>query len=427
MKILIGIPTPEYIYHDFALENLPDIVSHTRKTHPDWEIVITHQTGVRTDSNRNAILKEALEGNFDYILWLDADMLYPPEILTAYFDASKELDQAIDVIGCLYFKRNHPYNPIAYVKSGEVVKPFKTLLPSAISPDTLYEVDGVGYGGMMVNMKVYEKLGDKKWTRYGPNFHIPEEVEGKLTHDLQFCTDVKKAGMSVKLHGGVRPGHLAINPVDIEDWRRATEEEFDFKNKAPRVIAIIPTTNEEEAMRTADIMHKRAGIKLDIKIAIDKERKGFVKTFNEWAKKTDHDVVIYTAQDALVGQNWLLNALRRMMVTNAGLLAFNDGKWNGNLASFGMIQRNWVKDIYGGDFLYSGYSGHYCDTELTQIAKQQGRYTYAENAVMIEVDWDKARGKGKGTNPEDKKLYNERKKNGFDGLVTDKALKEEFS
>jgi hypothetical protein len=430
MHILLAIPTPEYSQSDFALGNLQDIIRHTHKKFPDWNITTCYKYGTRTDANRNIILKEALtDPSIDYILWLDSDMLYPASIIERYFDVIG-LGQTIDVIGCLYFKRSSPYDPIAYEYNTDPetkeVKPFRTILPSAIREDQIIEIDGLGYGGMMVNMKVYEKLGDKKWTHYGENFHLPFEAKGHMTHDLVFCDDVKKAGMSIKIHGGVRPGHFCLKPITMEDWQRANEEDYTFKHNPPSVLVVMPATNKEQATICAEVMKKRAGTNCDIAVVLDDEHKGFIYIVNMLANSRTHDVICYTAQDVLVGENWLKRALLKMLVTNAGLVSFHDGKWGGRLASFGLVQRSWWKNNYNGELFYPGYWGNYADTELTQIAKQQGRYAYAERAVMLEVDFEKALGRGKGVVKSDKKLYAKRKKTGFDGLVTDKELIEEF-
>ena len=426
--VLIGIPTPEYLHNEFALGNLPEIVGTAKAKMSDLKVTVAHQTGVRTDANRNAILKKALEDKtIDYILWLDADMTYQPDIIVRYIEDMKNMDKEIDAIGCMYFKRSYPYDVVAYDNSNEKIKPYKTILPSMIKDDVIYEVAALGYGGLMVSVKAYEKLGDKKWTHYGENFHLPFDCEEHLTHDLVLCRDIKASGMKVNLHGGVRARHIASKAIEYSDWQDAFRKEFEFKGRIPTVLVIIPTTDIEQAKLVAETMRKRAGADCDIMIVEDDKRIGFIDVVNQVAMNKPHEVIVYTAQDALVGQNWLKHALIEMVVTNAGLIGFNDGKWGGKLASFGMVLKEWVKDVYGGNIFYTGYQSHYADTELTQIAKQQGRYAYAEKAIMLEVDWKKATGQGKGVSKADRKLYKKRKKDDFGGLVTDTRLKDEFS
>jgi len=109
-----------------------------------------------------------------------------------------------------------------------------------------------------------------------------------------------------------------------------------------------------------------------------------------------------------------------MKKTGAGLLAFNDGKWTGRMASFGLADRHWLQGIYGpGNLFHAGYRHHYGDVELSLIAREQKRYVYDANAVMIEVDYAK---EAKAVDPKDRELFAERKLNGFDGRVKSTEL-----
>lgn len=407
MKIGIGIPTPDRVHPDFALHSLTNIVSYTRKHLPDVELFIRYQSGVRTDRNRNIILLDFEKENVDYILWLDADMVYPADIIERYLELEK-LNGEMSVIGCLYFKRDGDFSPIGYVDSGDKERPYRPLMPQLVQRGKIYEVTGLGYGGMLVPMKVYEKLGEDKWTHYGENFHNPTATTGNLTHDLVFCKQVKKAGFKIFLHGSIRPGHIGEKLI--------TEEDF-YSKFPPKLIPGIkvavgmPTIDEELASKAAKAMTARAGYPVDVWVLVDKDREGFTKTINKAFRKAceeGYNFFIYTAQDAFVGNGWLAQALIEQFRTQAGLTAFNDGKWNGRLASFGMVDCSWAKDNYNGDLFFEGYNAHYSDTELTQIAKEKRSYCYAEKSVMIEVDYAKAIGQSKGVNKDDKKLYKKR-------------------
>lgn len=420
MRIGIGIPVPERVHPDFALHSLTNIISYTRKNLPEIELFIRYQGGVRTDRNRNIILQEFIDKKMDYVLWLDADMVYPPEIIERYLELEK-LHGEMSVIGCLYFKRTDDHKPIGYVDSEDPERPYRPLMPQMIKPGKIYEVSGLGYGGMFVPMKIYGALGEKKWTRYGENFHNPNASSGNLTHDLVFCRDVKDAGFKIFLHGSIRPGHIGEKLI--------TEDDF-YTNFPPRllkgikVLVIMPTTDVELATKAGEVMKARAGYDCTILIVEDKNRVGFVKTANDTFKSNAHnyDFVVYTAQDAFVGNNWLANALIEQFKTHASVIAFNDGKWNGKLASFGMVEVLWVKTINKGLLFHPEYHSHYADTELTQIAKEQKSYSYAKDAVMMEIDYQKAVGNQKKLVKADKKLYKKR----IVELVSDEYLQKEF-
>jgi len=226
MKIGVGIPCPENVNSSFAFDNLPMLMGQGRKL--GHEMYLSYKNGVRTDKNRNIILNLFYKAEVDYILWLDADMMYPHDIIEKYLKVD------FDVIGCLYFKRISPFEPIAYIKNPKPTPtaPYMSLDPSKIPENAIAEVDGLGYGGMMVNMRVYKGLGEDRWTHYGKNFHIPGEVGDQATHDLEFCKQAQKAGFSIKLHTGVSPGHLSTQVITRVDWEAVRKlEEQDGQGK----------------------------------------------------------------------------------------------------------------------------------------------------------------------------------------------------
>lgn len=385
-------------------------------------MIIKQQAGVRTDANRNLMVKELLEEyQVDFILHLDADMIFPPDIIERYLEAN-ELEK-VDVIGCLYFKRVHPYTPIAYTLSTDKdknIKPYRQIHPRLVERGRVYEVEGIGFGGMMVARHVYDRLGDKKWAVYGTNFHIPEPLEDKLSHDLNFCKAVREAGMSVRLHGSIRPGHIGEILIGEDDYLKNMEINI---TRTPDVLVIMPHINEELAQKTAKILKARAGIEAKLLLVEDKKRNGFVKVINDVVKSIKAELYVYTAQDVFVGKNWLYEALIAQARYSSWVTALNDGKWGGSMAQFGLVTREWI-DQHGWLFP-PYYKSNYCDVEISQIAKQMNKYGYAEKSIMMEIDYEKDF-KGK-VSLEDKATFNERKKICFEGLITDKQLVEQFS
>lgn len=205
-KVLIGCPTAPMVNISFV-ENLLAIISKAKKI-KDVEINFGYKTGVRTDRNRNEILKIALETGMDYILWLDTDMLYPTNIVEKLLKADK------DIIGCLYFKRAIPFTPVGAYKSKKKEFSYNPLDPKSLPADSVIEVDGLGFGGMMVKTEVYRKMGDDMWANYGEEYHIPLGGGNHLTHDFYFCRKAQEHGIHIHLHTGIKPGHLTEFVVD---------------------------------------------------------------------------------------------------------------------------------------------------------------------------------------------------------------------
>lgn len=413
MNILIGVPSPAFHTPSFT-HNLLEIVSYTKSKLPNVIIDFDYQQGVRTDRNRNQILNRALErGGVDYILWLDSDMIFPADIIEKFLQANKE------VIGCLYFKRSAPHQPIGYVKSDDPDRPYRPIRPDQIKEKGWYKVDGLGYGGMLVKMSVYEKLGDKKWTNYGDEFHNPNSKGlDSVSHDLRFCIDCQSVGIDIYLHSEVRPAHIGEIEVTEKDWYRCYRD---------RIVVIMPHIDWQLANKTAKLLRERSGItdEADVEwmIVEDTEKSGFIATANYAFNKCYGDYYIYLAQDVFPGLNWLKTAYDTIKREKKNLLAFNAGRWHDRLASFGMVSRGFLEEVYQDKLFCDEYHSHYADVELTLIAKEMNQFVYEPKAVLMELDERMI----KPAKEEDLVVFNKRRKENFGGLVNSKYLLNYFN
>ncbi|GHA84435.1 hypothetical protein GCM10007159_01880 [Modicisalibacter luteus] len=187
------------------------------------------------------------------------------------------------------------------------------------------------------------------------------------------------------------------------------------------IVVLMPTIDTEKGLATARILKKRAGTDCNIILLHDTVRQGFIKTINDAFKYIETKYIVYLAEDAFPGRNWLRYAYQTLEKSGKGLLAFNDGKWNGLIASFGMVRRDWIIKLYNGSLFYSGYQSHAADDELTILARANGEHIYSPEATLIEVDPEKDF-VGKA-NRQDRLLLQERFFTGFDQLASLNKLK----
>lgn len=174
---------------------------------------------------------------------------------------------------------------------------------------------------------------------------------------------------------------------------------------SPSVSIVMPCIDEELGYKTAAILASRAGTWGTVIIAMDDVGGGFMSTLNSVAAKCDSRFIVFVAQDAFPGRGWLKIALERIESEGAGLLAFNDGKWFGRIASFGMVRKTWVRKFYENAILNPYYKAHKADNEITLLAKLDNRFVYEPNSTLIEVDYRKDTG---GSNRVDDKRFRER-------------------
>lgn len=214
---------------------------------------------------------------------------------------------------------------------------------------------------------------------------------------------------------------MRVKGISSKDIHLLTADPF---FQSVEVLMVMPYTDEAAAERCAVMMAKRASAKGAILCVHDVQREGFIALVNRVFSLTSSKYFGYVAQDAFPGRHWLATALEALRISNKGLFAFNDGKWMGALASFGIASRQWVSDIYGGPFFFPGYGRHYADTELSVLAMSTRSYCYDPNSVLVELDWDKD---SASVDLTDKALYHERRASGFDGRVTSQELLHMFS
>lgn len=197
-------------------------------------------------------------------------------------------------------------------------------------------------------------------------------------------------------------------------------KDFSTLEAQSQIVLALPWTQAKQAEETLEILVSRAGLAADFVMVEDSQKHGPAALINTLFEKSRSRLFGYLAQDVFPSRNWLVQAISAFKKTNAGLLAFNDGKWGGRMASFGLADRLWVDTVYGGQsFFYPGYRQHYGDVELSLIARQEQRYAYDANIVMLEVDYKK---EARSVLGGDKKLFAERKLTGFDGRVRDTSL-----
>lgn len=189
-------------------------------------------------------------------------------------------------------------------------------------------------------------------------------------------------------------------------------------------VVLVPWVDKVQAQSAIQTMKGRAGASAVYLAIQDDLGLGPVALLNAALSWVKCEMVVYAAQDAFAGRYWLRAALACLKERpEKGLLAFNDGKWFGHLAGFGLVRRSWLDGVYGGDLFFGGYRQHFGDTELSVVAAQQKALAYDPHALLIEVDHGKDR---RAVLEQDRRLFAARLELGFDARVSDQSLLSKF-
>jgi glycosyltransferase involved in cell wall biosynthesis len=192
------------------------------------------------------------------------------------------------------------------------------------------------------------------------------------------------------------------------------------------IAVVMPSIDTGKALETARLLVRRSGVTSTVFVVEDTLRQGFIRTLNDTAARLEVKYLVYLAEDAFPGVDWLKRAHAALEASGKGLLAFNCGKWHGRIAAFGMVRKEWVKALYGGSVFHPAYQSHRADNEITVIARATDQFIYLADAVLTEVDARKAfrtsESEAHNFVEDDKRLFIRRFDTGFAGLAPQSGL-----
>ena len=202
MKLLIGIPSIDYMHSEFV-KSLTALVMHLKDTGVSFDVCI--ESGSLVYLARNRIACKAINEGYDKVLWLDSDMVFTPEIFEDLSFSGKKFVTGIahsrrpGYSSCVF--RNLDINNLQRWE-GEY-------------PHNTFEIDGCGFAAVLIDTEVLKAVQVENFTCF-----LPMREYGE---DLAFCIRAKKAGYKIYAEPGVRlghVGHIVIYPEERERWLR---------------------------------------------------------------------------------------------------------------------------------------------------------------------------------------------------------------
>lgn len=206
MKYLIAIPCMDQVPVQFMHSLL--YLAKPEDTH------VSIISGSLIYDSRNHALEQAVLGGYDRLVWFDSDMTFPPDTM---YRMIEDLDSGHDIVSGLYFKRRPPYSVVLYKRlliedQGEYKIPVNDDYQD-YPKDSLFKVDGFGFGCVMMSVEAVKRIMEK----YGSRLFMPVAGFGE---DLSFCIRAKHAGVDLWCDSRIKCGHIGYYAVS-EDNREA--------------------------------------------------------------------------------------------------------------------------------------------------------------------------------------------------------------
>ena len=169
------------------------------RTPPNTKVDWVFTTDVA--GGRNTLVKRALDIGSEWVLFLDDDQSFPPDLLL------KLLAHERDVVSALYVQRAGGHGPIAFSHRNEHGL-YERLDLTTLPGDGLLKVRAVGAGGLLVRSEVFHAIdSEPTWFRYG------QWEEFDAAEDIIFCEKAQKAGFEVFVDLGTPIGHMAPTAI----------------------------------------------------------------------------------------------------------------------------------------------------------------------------------------------------------------------
>lgn len=190
MNILIAIPCMDQVPALFAQS-----LACLRRV---GDCTIAFQMGSLVYTSRNELAKLAIKSEADYVLWLDSDMVFDPDLLERMLTTL--IDNDLDMLTGLYFRRTAPYTPVLFerletTKGGWIHSEFSDLPKKG-----LFEVAGCGFGCVLMSTEVLISVQG----RHGYMFH-PMNNGGE---DVSFCWRARDCGYKIMCDPELICGHV---------------------------------------------------------------------------------------------------------------------------------------------------------------------------------------------------------------------------
>ena len=208
-KILIAVPCYDMVHIDFAC-SLINMVKPEGTEYMAIKNTLIYNA-------RNTIAKEAVKEGYDYIMWLDSDMVFPPDVIPKLME---DIDKGYDMVSGLYFERKGSARPVVFdeivwnvLEGGDVEAGASFFLD--YPKETLFPCDGFGFGCVLVSVDLINRVGEK--------FSLPFQPLLGLGEDLAFCWRAKQVGAKIACDSRIKCGHIGYKMFTEEDYERKDE------------------------------------------------------------------------------------------------------------------------------------------------------------------------------------------------------------
>lgn len=190
MKVFIAVP---------SMDMLPALFCQSlAMLQRAGDTVVGFEMGSLVYNARNNLARQAIKAEADWVLWLDSDMVFEPNLLQKMLSVCTENN--IDFLTALCFRRKPPYTPCLFDRL-ERVESGASYTAIMSVPDGRFQVGGCGFAGVLLSTDVLMSVAAK----FNGRMFDPFEGFGE---DVAFCWRARQCGYEIWCDSDIEMGHV---------------------------------------------------------------------------------------------------------------------------------------------------------------------------------------------------------------------------
>ena len=186
IRILIAMPTAKNI----EAETFRTI--YNLKVPHYVELDFNYFYGYRIDQVRNLIAHHTIAEGYDYVLFVDSDMVLPDDTLLKMLNFNKEIVTGIYVQRRLDEKVTEVHGVDGHIKD-----------PEFFEDKPYVEAQSTGFGCILIKTDVLREIGYPQF-----EYHHSIDFKDTLSEDADFCNKAIKAGFKIYVLTDLHFGHI---------------------------------------------------------------------------------------------------------------------------------------------------------------------------------------------------------------------------
>lgn len=407
MSVFLGYLHPNDLSASFH-KSLLDLVHHDAANGRHLGTYgAVRSAGYGLPEARNYIASAAIASKADWLLFIDADMGFTPDVIERLVEVADPVERPIVGGLCFVWKDRGPdgFNGVASEPAPTLYDWIEGDFRSRAHypANTLVPVAATGTALLLIHRSVLTRVADE----YGPHWfdRLPRQnAEGLMGEDISFFMRTGSLQIPAFVHTGIRTTHHKEIFVAESDWWNS----FVAPPATEEVDVIVPTVRERVGnIRTlAETLRASTGLARLVLVVDDEEHALEVKEFgdtvicpgkfpvkvNAGFAASSAPWVKVVGDDVRFRPGWLDHAQLVARLYSAKVVGSNDlanpRVMAGDHATHWMVSREYVESEGAswdgpGVLCHEGYRHWFTDDEIVTVAKQRGVFQ-ASLASIVE-------------------------------------------